>query len=159
MQSTMASPKILYNNRRLFVFYGLLNLCLLLFLLTLIIFLFNDIYILSRAVFVMFIGVQTVLVFFIRIQFLQVAWNDDTQTIEFLYSKKFGIRWRKNATNVSLPLAQFDGYSMKADSVGLKTLSFFKLEKKERYELGPFHVGVIPAQERMAMEETFGEAL
>jgi len=159
MQLTMASPRILFSNSRLFVFYGLLNLCLLLFLLTLIIFLFNDIYILSRGIFVMFIGVQTVLVFFIRIQFLQVAWNEDTQAIEFLYNKKFGIRWRKSATNVSLPLAQFDGYSMKTDSTGLKTLSFFKLEKKERYELGPFHVGIISAQERIAMEETFGEAL
>jgi hypothetical protein len=155
----MTSPRILFNNSRLFVFYGLLNLCLLLFLLTLIILLFNDIYVLSRAIFVLFIGVQTAFVFFIRIQFLQVKWNNDTQTIEFLYNKKFGIRWRKKATKVTLPLVQFDGYSMKNDSVGLKTLSFFKLEKKERYELGPFHIGFVTAKERASLEETFGEPL
>jgi hypothetical protein len=155
----MITPKILYNNSRLFVFYGMLNLCLLLFLLTLIIFLFNEIYILSRAVFVLFIGVQTALVFFIRIHFLQVAWNENAQTIEFLYNRKFGIRWRKNATKVILPLAQFDGYSKKKDSVGLSTLSFFKLEKKERYELGPFHVGIISTKDKLTLEETFGQSL
>ncbi|MDZ7607663.1 MAG: hypothetical protein U5K79_19215 [Cyclobacteriaceae bacterium] len=155
----MASPRKLYSNSRLFVFYGLLNLLLLLFLLTLIILLFNEIYIFPRAVFVLFIGVQTVLVFFIRIQFLQVTWNDEAQTIEFLYNKKFGIHWRKKATAVTLPLVQFDGYSMKKDGAGLKTLSFFKLEKKERFELGPFHVGIISAKDRSTMEETFGESL
>jgi len=155
----MTASRILYDNTRLFIIYGLLNLCLLLFLLILIIFLFNDIYILSRTVFVLFIGIQTALVFFIRMHFLRVTWYDDTQTIEFLYNKKFGIRWRKNATKVTLPLVQFDGYSMSKDSAGLKTLSFFKLEKKERYELGPFHVGMISAKEKSSMVETFGESL
>ncbi len=155
----MTASRILFNNSRLFVFYGLLNLCLLLFLLTLIIFLFNEIYILSRTVFVLFIGIQTALVFFIRIQFLCVTWNEDTQLIEFLYNKKYGIRWRKKATKVTLSLVQFDGYSMKSNSAGLKTLSFFKLENKERYELGPFHIGIITAKERVTLEETFGEPL
>jgi hypothetical protein len=155
----MASPRVLYDNRRLFILYGLLNLGLLLFLLALIILLFNEIYILSRTIFVLLVGIQTFMIFFLRLHFMQIKWDEENQTIGIVYNKNFGIRWRKNAIRVVLPLSRFDGYSLGKDSLGLPTITTYKLENKERFELGPFHIGYISKKEKALLGDTFGEPL
>ena len=155
----MTQLRIIYSNARLFVIFGIFNLMLLGFLLALIILLFNEVYIVSRTIFVLFVGLQTFLVFFVQLHYLKVTWDDDAQLIDFRYNKKFGLRWRQNTTKIDLPLAQFDGYRLQKDNLGLCAISFFKLERKERYELGPFHIGIIYGKERKSLEETFGESL
>ncbi len=57
------SEKKIYDNKLLFILYGLINILLLLFLLTLLILLFNDIYLLSRTGFVIFVGAHLFLLF------------------------------------------------------------------------------------------------
>ena len=121
--------------------------------------LFNDIYVLSRTGFVVFVGIHLFLLFFIKIHYLYILYNDEKQKIEFHYNKRFGLKWARKSRTVLLPLKQFDGYKISKDSMGISTISFFKLEHKERYELGPFHVGFIPQKVKEAIKETFGESL
>lgn len=153
------TEKKIYDNKPLFLLYGLLNLLLILFLLALIILIFNDIYIFSRIGFVIFIGIHLFLLFFIKIHYLCIFYNDEKQKIEFHYNKRFGIRWQQKTRTVLLPLKQFDGYEIDKDSMGITVLSFFKKEQKEQYELGPFHVGFISKKETQLFKDAFGEAL
>ena len=147
------SEKKIFDNRFLFVFYGLLNLVLILILLVLLILIFNDIYVLSRIGFVLFVGLHLALLFFIKIHYLQISYNEEKQKIEFHYSKRFGLTWQKRSRTVLLPLKQFDGYEISRDSLGIAVISFYKLEKKERYELGPFFVGIISAKEKKNIDK------
>jgi len=153
------SEKLLFENRLLFVIYGVLNVLLLAILLVLLVLIFNDIYILSRIGFVFFIGIHLALLFFIKIQYLRISYDEGKQKIEFHYSKRFGLKWHKNARTVLLALSQFDGYEISKDSFGLAIISFYKLEKKERYELGPFYIGFISGKQSSALVEAFGESL
>jgi len=151
--------KIIYYNKNLFLAYSVANILLMFFLLTLLILLFNDIYILSRVGFVFFVGIHISLLFFIKIQYLRIAYDEEKQLIEFHYNKRFGVNWQQKSRTVLLPFNQFDGYSLSKDSFGLTIISFFKLENKERYELGPFHIGFISHNEHQLLEETFGSSL
>ncbi len=155
----MIKGTVLLDNKRLFLFYGMLNIVLLAFLLTLLILLFNEIFVLSRTVYVIFIAVHISLIFFVRIHYLRIVWDEDSQLIDISYNKKFGLRWNHNAIRVALPLNQFDGYSIGKDNFGLAAVTVFKLEKKQRYELGPFHIGYISAQSKKSLEDAFGESL
>jgi hypothetical protein len=149
----------IYNNKPLFLLYGLVNILLILILLTLLILIFNDIFILNRIGFVIFIGIHLFLLFFIKIHYLCIFYNDEKRKIEFHYNKHFGLRWQQKTRTVLLPLKQFDGYKISKDSMGITVLSFFKKEQKEQYELGPFHVGFISKKEAQLFQDTFGEAL
>lgn len=151
--------KIIYSNKGLFLAYSIANIFLMFFLLTLLILLFNDIFILSRVGFVFFVGIHISLLFFIKIQYLRIAYDEEKQLIEFHYNRRFGLKWQKKSRTVQLPLKQFDGYTLTKDSFGLTNISFFKREKKERYELGPFHIGFISKSEHHLLEETFGNSL
>ena len=153
------TEKKLYDNKPLFLLYGLVNLLLILFLLTLLILIFNDVFILSRIGFVIFVGVHLFLLFFIKIHYLCIFYNDEKQKFEFHYNRRFGFRWQQKTRTVLLPLKQFDGYEISKDSMGITVLSFFKKEQKEQYELGPFHVGFISKKEAQLFQDTFGEAL
>jgi hypothetical protein len=153
------TEKKIYDNKLTFILYGLVNIFLLLFLLTVLILLFNDIYILSRGGFVIFVGAHLFLLFFIKIHYLCIYYNDEKQKIEIHYSKRFGLKWQKKIRTVLLPLKQFDGYKTSKDSLAILVISIFKLEHKERYELGPFHVGFISKKEKQLMKDTFGESL
>jgi len=153
------SENKLFDNRLLFILYGLLNVFLIIILLVLIIFLINEIYILSRTGLVIFVGIHLFLLFFIKIHYLCIIYNEEKQKIEFHYNKRFGLRWQKRSKTVLLPLKQFDGYKIDKDSMRISTISFFKLEQKDRYELGPFHVGVLSKRKRIILEENFGESL
>ncbi len=153
------NPKKIIDNKRLFIFYGVINVLLIIGLLTLLILLFNDIYILGRVGFVIFVGIHLFLLFFIKIQYLCIFYDEEKQTIEFHYNKRFGLNWQKNSRTVLLPFKQFDGYQITKDSLGFITISFFKLEKKEKFELGPFHIGLITGNEKQQLENAFGESL
>ncbi len=149
----------LYDNTLLFTLYGVVNLLLLLFLLTLLILLFNDVYVLSRIGFVAFIGIHLLLLFFIKINYFRIAFDEEKGVIEFHYNKRYGIKWKKKARTVLLPLKQLDGYTIDKDFIGNTQISFFKLEKKERFELGPFFIGFISKKEKIRLSEAFGESL
>ena len=149
----------IFDNRFLFVLYGMLNLFLIIVLLILLILIFNDIYILSRVGFVLFLGLHLSLLFFIKIHYLSIFYHEEKQRIEFHYSKRFGLNWQKRVRTVLLPLKQFDGYEISKDSLGIAIITFFKLEQKERYELGPFHVGILSGKVKNALEKAFGESL
>ena len=151
--------KRLFSNRLLFVIYGMLNVVLVLLLLVLLILMFNDIYVLSRMEFIIFVGIHLSLLFFIKVHYLSIFYHEDKQSIEFHYTKRFGLNWQKRARTVLLPLKQFDGYELEKDSLGVAIISFYKLEQKERYALGPFHVGFISSKEKKALKEAFGESL
>jgi len=153
------SEKKIFDNRLLFILYGLLNVFLIIILLVLLILLFNDIYILSRIGFVIFVGIHLFLLFFIKINYLCIHYDGQKQKIEFHYNKRFGLRWEKRSRTVLLPLKQFDGYKIDKDSIGIAVISFYKLENKERYELGPFHIGYISKKIKKHLEDTFGESL
>ena len=137
----------------------MLNLILIVILLILLIFIFNDIYILSRIGFLLFVGLHLSLLFFIKIHYLCIFYYEEKQKIEFHYSKRFGLKWQKRVRTVLLPLKQFDGYEISRDSLGIAIITFYKLEKKERYELGPFHVGILSRKVRKVLEKAFGESL
>lgn len=154
----MQNKKIL-DSSSLFILYGVLNLLLIFVLLALLILLFNDIYILSRTGFVAFVGVHLFLLFFIKIQYLCLFYDDEKQVIEFHYNKRFGLKWRQKSRTVLLPLKQLDGYNISKDSMGIAVISFFKLEQKERFELGPFHVGFISNEVKQKLKDAFGESL
>jgi hypothetical protein len=153
------SEKRIFNNQLLFVIYGLLNVVLILILLVLLILIFNDIYILSRMGFIIFVGIHLSLLFFIKIHYLCIFYHEEKQSIEFHYSRRFGLKWKKRVRTVLLPLKQFDGYELSKDSLGIAIISFYKLERKERYALGPFYVGFISPKERKALADVFGESL
>jgi hypothetical protein len=84
----MVAKKI-YSNKGLFILYGMANLFLLIFLLTLLILYLNDIYIINRIGFVVFVGVHLVLLFFIKIHYLCIFYYDKEQKIEFHYNKQW----------------------------------------------------------------------
>ena len=150
--------KRLYDNKLLFVLYGVINLLLLIFLLVLIILLFNDIYVLSRIGFVAFIGIHLLLLFFIKIHYLRISYSEASQDIRFHYNKRFGLKWTQRARKVILPFDELDGYRIDSDFMGNTLISFFKREDKDQFELGPFYVGYISASEKLLLRETFGEA-
>lgn len=151
--------KKLLDTKNLFVLFGMINVMLILILLTLLILIFNDIYILSRTGFVIFVGIHLFLLFFVKIHFLRIDYDDERQKIEFHYTKRFGFRWLQNSKTVLLPLSQFDGYKLGKDTMGMITITFYKLEKKEKYELGPFHIGFLTKKQRKNLEDAFGESL
>jgi len=153
------SEKLLFENRRLFVLYGALNVLLIAALLVLLVLILNEIYILGRIGFVIFVGIHLSLIFFIKVHYLRISYDEENQKIEFTYNKKFGLKWQINARTVILPLHQFDGYELNKDSLGIAFISFYKLEKKERYELGPLSVGIISRRQRSALNEAFGDSL
>jgi hypothetical protein len=154
----MAEIKLI-DNRHQFLLYGVINVLLLITLIIILILFFNDIFIFSRTVFVLFVGIHLFLLFFIKIHYLSAFYNDRKQTIEFHYNKKFGIYWKKKSRKVLLPLMQFDGYKLEKDAVGLYAISFFKLENKDRYELGPFYIGILSNTKKELIKSTFGESL
>jgi hypothetical protein len=43
--------------------------------------------------------------------------------------------------------------------MGFSAISFFKLEQRERYELGPFHIGFLSKRIKKNLEDSFGESL
>ena len=151
--------KKLLDSSSLFILYGVLNILLIFALLALVILFFNDIYILSRTGFVAFVGIHLFLLFFIKIQYACIFYDEEKQVIEFHYNKRFGLKWRQKSRTVLLPLKQLDGYKISKDSMGISIISFFKLEQKERYELGPFHIGYISNGVKQKLEEAFGESL
>jgi hypothetical protein len=155
----LMSEKKVFDNKAIFMAYGLLNIFLLIVLLVLLILLFNDIYILSRFGFVIFVGIHLFLLFFIRIHYLCIFYDDEKQKIEFHYNKRYGLKWQKRSRTVLLPLKQFDGYNIAKDSMGISVISFFKLEHKQRFELGPFHIGILSKRIKKNLEESFGESL
>ena len=101
------NEKKIYDNKGLFILYGMVNLLMILFLLILLVLLFNDIYVLSRVGFVIFVGAHLFLLFFIKIQYLRIFYDEEKQKIEFHYNKRFGFRWQQKARTVLLPLNQF----------------------------------------------------
>ena len=153
------SEQRIFENKLLFILYGALNIVLIFALLILLILLLNDIYILSRIGFMIIVVLHLFLIFFIKIHYLAILYNDEKQKIEFHYNKRFGLKWKVKSKTVLLPLSKFDGYKLSKDSMGISVISFFKLELKERFELGPFHIGYVSEKERRKMEESFGEAL
>lgn len=149
----------LFGNSLIFQLYGVLNLILIAFLLTLLVLIFNGIYLLTRIEFAVFIAFHIFLLFFVRMHYLFVLYDDKSQKIEFHYTRRFSLKWKKNSRTVQLPIKQLDGYKITRDSFGLAVISFFKREKGERYELGPFVVGVITKQQKARLRESFGEPL
>lgn len=154
----MPEQKI-YENKVLFMLYGIVNILLLLFLLTLLTLYLNDIYILSRVGFVMFVGLHLFLLFFIKMHYLCIFYDEEKQSIEFHYNKRFGWKWQQKIKTVLLPGKQFDRYKISKDSMGISVISFFKLEQKERYELGPFYIGYLSIKEKQLLKAAFGESL
>ncbi len=153
----MAEMKI-FENKWLFILYGGINTLLILILLTLITFLYNDIYLLGRIGFVIFVGVHLTLLFIIKIHYVCIFYDEADKKIEFHYNKQFGWKWRQKIRTVLLPVKQFDSYKISKDSMGLSVISFYKLEKKEQFELGPFHIGFISIEQKQLLKNAFGES-
>jgi hypothetical protein len=151
------NEKKLYDNKLLFMAYGLVNIVLVVFLLVLLILIFNDIYILGRIGFVVFVGIHIALIFFIRIHYVCVYFDSQRRKVEIHFNRKFGLKWLQKSTTVLLPFDQFDGYKITADSMGLPTISFYKNKDKDRYELGPFSVGFVSNKEKKQLTAALGE--
>lgn len=149
--------KKLYDNKLLFMAYGLVNIVLVVFLLVMLILIFNDIYILGRIGFVVFVGIHIALIFFIRIHYVCVYFDAQKRKVEIHFNRKFGLKWLQKSTTVLLPFDQFDGYKITADSMGLPTVSFYKNKDKDRYELGPFSIGIISNKEKKQLTAALGE--
>ena len=149
----------IYDNRILFSVYGIVNIALIILLLTLLTLIFNEVYILSRFGFVIFVGIHLMLFFFVKIHYLSIFFDKNGKQIEFHYNRKFGLKWREKSRTTLLPIHQFDGYRISKDSLGLSVISFFKKENTERYELGPFHVGYISKKEIQRLKDSFGVPL
>lgn len=150
--------KKLYDNKWLFISYGLVNIVLVVFLLLLLILIFNDIYILSRAGFVVFVGIHITLIFFVRIHYVCIYADTEKRKIEIHFNKKFGLKWQQKSKTVLLPFNEFDGYKITADSMGFPSVSFYKIQDKDRYELGPFSVGYISKKEKKQLTAVIGES-
>lgn len=146
-----------FDNSRFFGAYGWINLLLLTFLLVLLVLIFNDVFLLPRIGFVVLLAIHVILLFFIKMHFLRIDFDEENQKIEFHYNKKFGLNWLQKSRTSILPLKQLDGYTISNNSLGLAVLSFYKLHNKERFELGPFHVGYVSKQDRKTLEEFFGD--
>lgn len=127
-------------------------------LLALIYFLYNDIYVLGKIGFVVFVGVHLLLLFFVKVQYVSLFYDEENQKIKFHYNKQFGWNWSQKIRTVLLPMKQFDGYKIGMDSMGMSVITFYKLDKDDRYELGPFHVGFISNKERRRFKKLFGDA-
>lgn len=147
----------IFDNQIFFRIYGWINVILILLLLTLISLIFNEIYLLSRIGFVVFIGVHLVMIFFIKIHYLCIFFKEESESIEFHYNKKFGWRWQQKARTTLLPMKRFDRYEIGKDSFGLPVISFFKIENDEQFELGPFHVGYISEKQLKTMKDNLGK--
>ena len=139
--------KRIFDNGALFRIYGWINIILVLFLLTLLVLIFNEVYVLSRVGFVVFVGIHLALIFFIRIHYLCVFIDEENERIEFHYNKRFGWRWQHKARTTLLPMKRFERHEIGKDSIGLPTISFFKKENEEEFELGPFRVGYISSKD------------
>ena len=148
--------KKLFDNRLIFNIYGWINVFLMVFLLMLLILIFNQIYVLSRFGFVIFVGIHLALLFFVKVHYLSVYYDEEKQKLEFHYNRKFGFRWIKKSRTSLLPLKQLKRYKISSDSLGLPTISFFKKENKELYELGPFHVGYISDKNMKSLVDSLG---
>ena len=148
--------KKLFENRILFSIYGWLNIILVLILLTLLVLIFNEIYLLSRIGFVVFVGIHVVLFFFVKVHYLCVFIDEENEKIEFHYNRKFGWRWKQKARTTLLPVRQFDGFKIDKDSLGFPVISFFKKENGEQFELGPFHIGYISKKQLKILKEKLG---
>jgi hypothetical protein len=151
------NEKKLYDNKWLFISYGLVNIVLVVFLLVLLILIFNDIYLLSQAGFVVFVGIHITLIFFVRIHYVSIYANAEKRKIEIHFNKKFGLKWHQKSKTVLLSFDQFDGYKITVDSMGFLSVSFYKIQDKDRFELGPFSVGFISKKEKMQLKAAFGE--
>jgi len=138
----------LFDNHRFFAAYGWINVLLVVFLLTLLVLIFNEIYLLPRLGFVVFVAIHLMLLFVIKVHYLCVLLDEENERIEFNYSKKFGWCWLQKARTTLLPIKHFDGYKIEKNSFGLPVISFFKKENGEQFELGPFHVGQISQKEK-----------
>ena len=147
----------LYDNKLLFMAYGLVNIVLVVFLLVLLILIYNDIYILGRIGFVAFVGIHITLIFFIRIHYVCVYFDSQKRKVEIHFNRKFGLKWPQKSKTVLLPIDQFDGYKITTDSMGLQLVSFYKIQDKDRYELGPFSVGFISKKEKKQFTAALGE--
>lgn len=153
------NKKQIIDNRGLFLAYGILNVVLLIGLVIILILFFNDIYVVSRTMFVLFVGIHLFLLFFVKVHYLSVSYDSMREIIDFQYSKKYHFKKKDRTRNVTLALSQFDGYKIEKDALGLITLTFYKLENKERFALGPFHVGFVSTASRKLLIDTFGESL
>jgi hypothetical protein len=140
--------KKLFDNHRLFAAYGWVNVLLVVFLLTLLLLIFNGVYLLSRFGFVVFVAIHLMLLFVIKVNYLCVLFDVENGRIEFYYNKRFGWRWLQKARTTLLPIKRFNGYKIGKNSFGLPVISFFKKENGEQFELGPFHVGQISEKEK-----------
>lgn len=154
----MTEQKI-FDNSPLFRLYGIVNVFLVLMLLTLLILYFNEVQLISRTGFVIFVGIHIIFLFFIKVHYLCIIYDEEKKRIEFHYNRNFGIRWRQKSRTVLLPLKQLHGYQISKDHLGLAQISFFKLEDRVKYELGPFHVAILSNYDRLQLENTFGETL
>ena len=151
----MEEQKII-DNRITFIVYGVLNIVLLLVLIAILILYFNDVFVLSRFEFVLFIGVHLFLLFYVKVHYLRISVDPEKQHIEFHYNMRFGLAWQKNIRSVLLPRAQFDGYELEKNSIGISVISFYKIEKEEQFELGPFFIGFLSSKERQLLQEALG---
>ncbi len=151
--------KKIFDNRPVFQLYGWVNVFLIAFLLSLLILIFNQVYILSRFQFVIFVGLHMALVFFVKIHYLSIFINESSHKIEIHYNRKFGLKWLEKSRTTLVPLKQLEGYKLAKDSLGLPVITFYKKENEERFELGPFHVGYLSAMQRKSLEDSFGESI
>jgi len=149
--------KKIFDNRTIFQLYGWINVLLIAFLLSLLILIFNQVYILSRFQFVIFVGIHMALVFFIKIHYLSIYIDENSQKIEIHYNRKFGLKWLEKSRTTLVPVKQLEGYKLTKDSLGLPVITVYKKENEERFELGPFHVGYLSAAQRKSLEDSLGE--
>jgi len=152
----MIMEKKIFDNRPIFQLYGWVNVLLIVFLLSLLILIFNQVYLLSRFQFVIFVGIHLALIFFVKVHYLSISFDEIQGKVEIHYNRKFGLRWLKKSRTTLVAIKQLDGYKFTKDSLCLPVISFIKTENGERYELGPFHVGYISKKQMKILEDSFG---
>jgi hypothetical protein len=92
----------------------------------------------------------------VKVHYLSIFYDRSKEKLEFNYNRKFGLNWMKKSRTTLLPLKQLQGYTLSKDSLGLPVISFFKIEKGVKYELGPFHVGRISGRQLKKLQDSLG---
>ena len=133
--------KIIFQNKALFLLYGVMNIALITLLLILIILVFNEIHLFSREVFVLIVALQMGFFFLVRIHYVAIVKDDKSKVVKLVYTRKFNMGWKRKAVNIDIPFKEFDGVELEKKTLGIWQIRLYKLSDGQRYQLGPLKMG------------------
>ena len=80
---------MVFDDKRLFLLYGIVNILLITFLIILVILFFNNIHLFRREIFVLVIALQIGFFFIVRIHYVVLGKDEKKKVIKLSYQKKF----------------------------------------------------------------------